>query len=368
MTDFLDKFPSEISGALEQGFRNLTGTEKEFGKLDGAGKIGSNAGAPSGIYDYPEGIGESQNLNGHFIQFQAYQAEGLHGGHGTEGKEVHGGHDDHGTSHVRSNSVPSPGQIPGGTISRTSSILGIDSPKYTAKETIRLYMPESINAGYKATWDTGEVGLASSKALDLTGIGNTEDLAGTLGAYGKGVADVYTSLLNRETFTQAALDALTVLDKNETLKNTIHAKERRVRNPHLAFLFKGMGTRQFTFEFRFNPWNEREAKITKDIIKAFKRNMHPEIDSTTTSAVLGIFLKYPNVFHIQYYSHGTENLWMNKIGRCALMDLDVDYAAAGTSSFLREQQGQGSPPSDTVIRMTFLELDILTRESVDAGY
>lgn len=357
MVDFLDKFPTEISGALEKGRRILTNTEREFSKLEGAGKIGSGNGGFSGILDYPEGIGESQNLNGHFIKFQVLKVSGTttDGTSGVAGRVINEG------------AVPATLASTGGVVEATRGQLGLPNTKILHGDCIRLYMPEQIRTTYGTDWDLGEVGQAST-----AGIQAFQDLQNGGGgiveqatAASTAVGDFLTTKLNKESVVAGALDLAQAIDSRDTLKNSISAKLKRIRNPHLEFLFKGVGTRQFTFEFRFNPWNEREADIARSIIESFKFNMHPK---KTNVNVAGVFLEYPNTFQITYHSHGVENLWLNKIGRCALVSMDVDYAAAGTSAFLRAKGDQGSPPADVNITLNFIELDILTQESMAKGF
>ena len=359
MPSFLDKFPTEISGALERGRRILTNTEREFSKLNEPGKIGSNAGGFSGILDYPEDIGESQNLNGHFIKFQVLKLEGLtsDGSTGISGRILNQA------------SVPTTLQDRGtaGAAGTIRGVVGLEDVKYLHGDCIRLYMPEQIRTTYGTDWDLGEVGGAS-----VLGAQSAQDLKNATGSFkdtfDQGVAafkDIVSAAANTEKLIAGAGELVQALDSRDTLKNSISATLKRIRNPHLEFLFKGVGTRQFQFEFRFNPWNERESDITRSIIESFKFNMHP---SKTNTNFLGVFLEYPNIFTITYHSHGVENLWLNKIGRCALVSMDVDYAAAGTSSFLRSNRDEGSPPADTNIPLQFIELDILTQDSMAKGF
>ncbi len=357
MVDFLDKFPTEIFGALEKGRRILTNTEREFSKLTGPGKIGKHVGGFSGILDYPESIGDTQNLNGHFIKFQILKSEGLtkDGSTGIAGRVLNQA------------SVPAVIRKQGGAVEATRGQLGLDDVKYLHGDTIRLYMPEQIRTTYGTDWDLGEVGQVSTGAVQAF-----QDLTNATGSFtdqlkigASAVKELLGASVNSEKIAATLLELTQALDARDTLKNSISAKLKRIRNPHLEFLFKGVGTRQFQFEFRFNPWSEREADVARAIIESFKFNMHPAKSNTN---FLGVFLEYPNIFQITYHSHGSENLWLNKIGRCALVNMEVDYAAAGTSSFLRDRVGEGSPPADVNITLSFIELDILTQESMAKGF
>ena len=46
-------------------------------------------------------------------------------------------------------------------------------------------------------------------------------------------------------------------------------------NPNMELLFGGATLRNFRFQFKMTPRNEKEAEQCKLIIRAFKRNMAP---------------------------------------------------------------------------------------------
>lgn len=365
---FLDSFPTEITGILDQAFRSRTGTEKIMGKLEGPGHIGSAEGGSS-VLKYPESIGDSQDLNGHYIQFVSYEPMGAVATQVTTDTPK----DASSFGPARTTTVYTTPQggtslaTKNGVTSRTEQILGLDT-KYQSLDTIWLYMPEKISTSYKSEWELGEVGAGTAALVDVYSQKNQEDISSKLTNYIKAGNTVVGKLFNIETLKETALDVTQFITQSETTRNTIAASRRRIRNPHMEFLFKGVGTRSFEFEFRFNPWNEREAEAAQSIIKAFKRNMLPKIDTSSTEKILGVFLKFPRVFLITFYSHHNENQWMHKMAKCALTDMSVDYTAAETTSFHREKDGRGSPPTDTIIKLTFSELEILTSDSAEDGY
>ena len=99
----------------------------------------------------------------------------------------------------------------------------------------------------------------------------------------------------------------------------------KVLNPNLELLFGGPMLRQFNYNFRFTPREEREAREVKNIIKFFKKNMAP-IRSTGR-----LFLKTPNVFKLKYFfKNGQAHPFLNKIKVCALQNMSVDYTPDGS--------------------------------------
>jgi len=131
----------------------------------------------------------------------------------------------------------------------------------------------------------------------------------------------------------------------------------KVLNPNLELLFGGPQLRQFNYNFRFTPREAREAREVKGIIKFFKKNMAPD-------RVEGrLFLKTPNVFKLKYiFKNGRQHPFLNKIKRCALMNMSVDYTPDG--SYMTYDDGSMTSYNLT---MTFGELNPIYQEDFDSS-
>jgi len=132
-------------------------------------------------------------------------------------------------------------------------------------------------------------------------------------------------------------------------------------NPRQQQTFQGVQTRGFDFTFSFAPKNQKEAVEVSKIIRAFRKLSHPSISH-------GAFLNVPDEFEIRYYkvfNNGVvaENLFLNKIGRCALQAVNVDYTPNGINATFPD----GSPVR-TSLTMQFTELRPLVREDIEEGY
>ena len=129
----------------------------------------------------------------------------------------------------------------------------------------------------------------------------------------------------------------------------------KVLNPNLELLFGGPMLRQFNYNFRFTPREEREAREVKNIIKFFKKNMAP---IRTTGR---LFLKTPNVFKLKYFfKNGQAHPFLNKIKVCALKDISVDYTPDG--SYMTYDDGSMTSYNLT---MTFGELNPIYAEDYE---
>ncbi len=133
-------------------------------------------------------------------------------------------------------------------------------------------------------------------------------------------------------------------------------------NPREEQVFQGVSTRTFDFTFSLAPRNPSEAVEINKIIREFRKYSHP---STRSGA---FFLSVPAEFDIRYYKitpNGTalENLFLNRIGRCSLTNINVDYTPNGINATFED----GSPVR-TSVTMTFTELRPLVREDIEEGF
>ncbi len=127
-------------------------------------------------------------------------------------------------------------------------------------------------------------------------------------------------------------------------------------NPLREQIFRGVNFRQFSFTYDFFPKSPSESKAIKEIVKTFKKKMHPEYKFDK------YLYKYPDEFCITLYSGGNTN-FMPKIKPCVLTDLVVDYAPLG--AFVSTRDGS---PVKTSLRLMFKEIGLLTKKEIDEGY
>ena len=66
----------------------------------------------------------------------------------------------------------------------------------------------------------------------------------------------------------------------------------------MELLFGGPTLRNFRFQFKMTPRNEKEAQQVKLIIRAFKK--HGTNGTGWYFLILVFFLKTPNVFNLRY--------------------------------------------------------------------
>ena len=145
----------------------------------------------------------------------------------------------------------------------------------------------------------------------------------------------------------------------------------QILNPHKAVVYQGPGGfRTFSFTFQLVPKSADEAKEIWEIVRFFKKRMHP---GTGTGAGINelssVTLTYPDEFEIQYYVNnklvdGTDPTKpLFKIHHCFMESFAVDYTTSSLVSFMEDDQ-----PLTTTISLSFKETQLLTKKDIDAGY
>ena len=239
---------------------------------------------------------------------------------------------------------------------KNSSIVVERAPTTRLDTAIAMYMPTNIKVSYGAEYTDTPIGQFTDAVVDVVQGGmSPEELkssianeTGEIGEYGirqglKGLGEV-------PGFGGA-------LEAKEMMEGVIFADR-------MELAFKGVGKRQFSYEFKMMPRSQAEADQIQEIIYAFKFNMMPEFVGDTK----GRKLKVPNTFDIQYMYQNAENSYLNKVSTCFLEKMDVSYGGERYKTFDASSTNAGAPPVETTISLNFLEIELITRERVAEGF
>ena len=214
------------------------------------------------------------------------------------------------------------------------------------KQTIALYMPHKLNVANFNTYETPDFKLLNQMK------GLTDIFAGDASAFGPIV---------RNKLAGAADAAASIIGAELNAVSAIAAATGKVENPRKETIYQSPELRKFEFSFEFAPRNLDESKSLYEIIKTFKHHAYPSLSGA------GYFFNMPAEFELQFYSiiNGTayENVWLNKIARCVLQEINVDYTAAGVVSMF-----ENGAPTNINMTLTFQEVELITQEKVDQGY
>ena len=249
----------------------------------------------------------------------------------------------------------------GGTISKKLS----KKPLINAG-TILLPIPSNIEDSNNVVYgDSSLNGLAAAGVSAVqTAIGGRGNAATSIGGaidnIGTGISEfknkvdvgvgneaVATDIVNK----QIAASAVNIFGANVTVNQLLARGNGEIINPNMELLFGGPTLRNFRFNFKLTPRNEKEAEQVKLIIRAFKRNMAPQAQGGTLDSGTW-FLKTPNVFKLRYRSGRTDHPFLHRFKQCFLSDMQVTYTGEGVYATYDDKT-----PVSMVLDLSFKEIE-----------
>ena len=246
-------------------------------------------------------------------------------------------------------------------------LLGLTRRTTRVARAISLYVPETVVFDSKQQYESpsllDKLGLGGTAAASVAS--STQQGIGTLATLGiaGGATAVAAALAGGAAVTGAAR-ILSSIDQSITSAAKTGAQILGFAvNPIIEVLYQAPTLRTFNFDFIFAPRSEREADAVWNIIYEFRRHSAPEfLDGSG-----GVILVPPSDFDITFMrkveSGFVENTNMPRMTSCVCEDVQVDYAAAGQFSTYTDGM-----PVQIRMRLSFKEIDIITREKIDRGY
>lgn len=234
--------------------------------------------------------------------------------------------------------------------------IGIERPRTTRLDTaISMYMPASVSVSYGADYVDTPIGVGTS---ELNKAGNV-DLQSDAGreTIKSGLKNVGAAV-KRE-----GIDSLGKLDGLSGIREVAEMRDGVIFADRMELAFKGIGKRQFSFDFKMMPRSQAEADEIKKIVTSFKLNMLPEFADGNRS---GRSMTVPNTFDIQYMYQNAENNYLHKISTCYLESMDVTFGGSRYKTF--DGNADGAPPVETSMKLTFKEIELITRERAEEGF
>ena len=242
------------------------------------------------------------------------------------------------------------------TINGTSNVSTFNiRPINRVSTSIALYIPPLVQTSYQTDWGTVYFAAAGGVAKALLNQ-NGPDVIKALGEVGIGTL---SGLLD------SAKDAASgKLGITAELEAGVSFGTRALRNPNTEMLFRGIGFRQYQFDFKFTPRSDQESLNVSNIIKAFKFYASPEVRSANNTPRYYI---WPAEFDIEFWSNGRLNNFINKISTCACTNVTVNYTGSNGWSAFRPGSLNGMGV-ETNLSLQFQELEIITKNRVLQGF
>ena len=226
----------------------------------------------------------------------------------------------------------------------------VSKAQYRAKESIALYMPNKIGETNTLNWEMkdlqGTKGMVDALNLEFSGFG--------------------PSLAKKAASFMDSIAGAVGLDADS--EDYISASYKMQANPRSELLFNKPDQRVFTFDFEFAPRTAEESESVYDIIQTFKRHAYPALSHG------GVFYNFPSEFQLEYYkctvdpktgqvSSVVENDWLNRLTRCALRSISVDYSPQGSY-----QTFENGAPTHIKLTLEFGEMELLHQQHILEGY
>tara|TARA_B100000941_G_scaffold238227_1_gene181310 strand:- start:365 stop:1648 length:1284 start_codon:yes stop_codon:yes gene_type:complete len=228
--------------------------------------------------------------------------------------------------------------------------------------TILLPIPSNVQDSNNVQYDTSTL-----NGLAATGVKAAEDVMNIQFGQGQNafeqlsnaVTTAKTSITRGTGNTAAATNAITkflaskaigIFGGNVTASQLLARGNGEILNPNMELLFGGPTIRNFRFQFKFTPRNEKESEQVRLIIRAFKRNMAPQAQGGTLDSG-NFFLKTPNVFSLRYRTGRKNHPFLNRFKQCFLSDVQTTYTGEGVYSTYDD----GTPVS-ILLDLSFKEL------------
>tara|TARA_B100000424_G_scaffold177448_1_gene137087 strand:+ start:40 stop:1248 length:1209 start_codon:yes stop_codon:yes gene_type:complete len=238
-----------------------------------------------------------------------------------------------------------------------SSIRIKRAPTKRLKTGIAMYMPAQVEVSYKTDYSDTPMGAVTGQALNAYNAALSGDGRG----FRQNVVNMDQGAI--ELAQQAALGIAGSIPGMAGVKEAFEMKEGVIISDRLELAFKGVGKRDFTYNFKMIPKNQDEADMIRKIIFAFKANMLPEFEGGNRA---GRRLIVPNTFDIQYMYVGKTNEYLHNISTCVLQDMTVQYGGSRYKTF--DANSEGAPPVETSLSLNFQEMELITRERIFEGF
>ena len=208
---------------------------------------------------------------------------------------------------------------------------------------IALYMPNQVGIRYGMQWE--DEGMAMTRAVMDGGEALQTALTGGIEGIKKGSSSI------------RSIAASMAIAAGTPGSGAIARGGGVAANPMKEQVFKGVDFRSFQFNYQFFPKSSTEANQVMEIIHAFKYHMHPEFKDDK-----GFLYTYPSEFDVVYFNGGSENSNLHKHTSCVLKEMNVNYTPQGQFNAFSD-----GTPMQINVDMTFIELALLTKDSIDKG-
>ena len=229
---------------------------------------------------------------------------------------------------------------------------------------VDMYFPLTMQFNDNAQYDNAPLGAlgAGVEAAIQGGQGALEAAISEAGKSFTSIIDVATGS-DKLGETAFKLGAARAIDKVSSLSsgvaNALTLQNRAIINPNMRALFRGVGLREFTFQFKMIARSQRESEEVRQIVQHFREQMYPGIYEIGTA---DIGFKFPNMFQIEFKYNGNNNRNIPKIHKCYLRTVSTTVNPTGGA------MRRDGAPNEIDLTLSFVEHKTLNQKDVRNGY
>lgn len=213
----------------------------------------------------------------------------------------------------------------------------------TAKtdEHIVFPIPQSLQFGDSASYNNTELGFSGSMIVS--------------GGRSQTVNDAFMNVVNQAQSVvpkdmRSLAGLLGAKFTSGTTNAAIGVATGTTLNKNIVTEFSGVGTRQFSFQFKLIATSKKESTLIKDICDTFRLGLYPEGNS--------LQLKYPPTWYINFKKGGTDISYIPKIFETYLTSMSTSY-----NNSMNLFHADGSPV-EIDLQLSFTESRALTKADI----
>ena len=237
---------------------------------------------------------------------------------------------------------------------------------------MKIYLPTAFTTTDTLTYDSPSIGVTGASIEG--GLNNVDGSVAEI--FGKGITNFMKTFKTGGDPVLGKLGLARLSNKLGTanMGNGVASALRVTVDPNIRTLFRGVGIRNFQFQFKFLAKSEEESKEVEQIIQRFRYYAYPESIGLGDDLNISVGFKFPHTFHIsvRYRSKPVEKdnevIFEDrhqigpKLKTCYLTNVTTNYNPT-TMAFHTDGK-----PVEIDLSLSFTEQTTLNRKDIADGF
>jgi hypothetical protein len=223
-----------------------------------------------------------------------------------------------------------------------------NTPRNNYNDSFYVYLPVPLNLQFAdaATYNDTELGTAGGMISGLASAASSGGTAGASNYLSNLKGNIPNSLSGLGQLAASAMPQL-----GDSVKSAVSIGLGTTLNKNITTEFTGMGTRRYSFAFKFMAKSKNESEMIRNISRAFRIGLYAEGNS--------LQLQYPPTWSIYFLDgNGSDLEYVPKIYECYLETVNVSYNQTANIWF------SDGAPLECDLSLTFIETRSLTASDI----